>query len=412
MRSEGQRCFDTLRPACIAEFLCDGSVCDSNCCAKGWGIGIDEEYYALYQSISDEGIRLRVLDAIEQREDGAYAIKSLKNGACSLLESDGLCFLQKNMGESYLSSTCALYPRVSYLLGNMASGSLTLTCPIARKLLLLGKNPMRLERVQAPFLRDVCWAVQPKMDAGAFRIVQETALSLLQQRLYTLDDRLALVGFFADCVDEALLKGATEKELAEMAAFYRTSAAGELLSHVMFDGAAHLRWIFGWMDEIKRHGWDGRFWGYRGASQAFSFNQVAEIYSLGRENRLSHLQSLYEGYRALYRERFLPVHGHILENYLVNEIFVTGFPCQYEGSLLVDWRLLVARWKLLEFFLIAWVKCYDGDIGEAEVLSLIDCAEESTMHFSLYTEACNAYIQAGEQELLPWMRQMLVCGER
>ena len=78
MRSEGQSCFDTLRPACIAEFLCDGSVCDSNCCAKGWGIGIDEEYYALYQSISDEGIRLRVLDAIEQREDGAYAIKSLK----------------------------------------------------------------------------------------------------------------------------------------------------------------------------------------------------------------------------------------------------------------------------------------------------------------------------------------------
>ena len=88
-----------------------------------------------------------------------------------------------------------------------------------------------------------------------------------------------------------------------------------------------------------------------------------------------------------------------------------AFPCKYEGSLLVDWRLLVARWKLLEFFLIAWVKRYEGDVGEEEVLSLIECAEYSTMHFPRYTEAWNTYIQAGEQELLPWMRQMLVCGE-
>ncbi len=34
------------------------------------------------------------------------------------------------------------------------------------------------------------------------------------------------------------------------------------------------------------------------------------------------------------------------------------------------------------------------------------------MHFPRYMEAWSAYIQAGEQELLPWMRQMLVCGER
>ena len=146
-------------------------------------------------------------------------LRAEEGKACALLEDDGLCFLQKNLGEEYLSSTCAFYPRVTYLFDNMASGSLTLTCPIARKLLLLGKNPMRLERVQAPLLRDACWAVQPKMDAGAFRIVQETALALLQQRCYTLDDRLALLGFFIDRVDESLDAGTEERELSGIAEF-------------------------------------------------------------------------------------------------------------------------------------------------------------------------------------------------
>ena len=41
-----------------------------------------------------------------------------------------------------------------------------------------------------------------------------------------------------------------------------------------------------------------------------------------------------------------------------------------------------------------------------------ECAELSAMHFPRYMEAWSAYIQAGEQELLPWMRQMLVYGER
>lgn len=412
MRSEEEgNGFDILRPACVTKFLCDGSVCGSKCC-HDWTVRLDPESYALYQRIPDAGIRQRVLDAMEQREDGTYAIKLSDNGACPLLEADGLCFLQKNMGEQYLSLICALYPRVTYLLGDVASGSLTLTCPMAQKLLLLGKEPMRLERVQAPLPRDACFPAQPKMGAAAFRIVQETTLSLLQQRLYTLDERLALAGFFVDCVDEALGKGAAEKDLTEMADFYRTPTAGDLLSHVMFDGTAHLRWIFGWMDEIKRHGWDGIFHVRRGAADECFFNQVTEIYALREENSSSHLLSLYEEYRALYREKFLPVHGHILEHYLVNEIFTSGFPCKYEGSLLVDWRALVARWKFLEFFLIAWTKMYDADVGEGEVLRLIECAEHSVLHVPLYTETWNAYLRRGEQELLPWMRQMLVCGER
>ena len=229
MPSEGQICFDTLRPACVTEFRCDGSICDSKCC-HGWSVPVDEEHYSLYQKIPNSKIRRRVLSAVKRSENGKYVMKlSAEEGeACALLEADGLCFLQKNLGEKYLSSTCALYPRVAYLLGNMASGSLTLTCPIARKLLLLGKNPMRLERVQAPLLRDGCWAVQPKMDAGAFRIVQETALALLQQRCYALDERLALLGFFVDRVDEALGARSEERELSDIAEFYLTPAAAAL----------------------------------------------------------------------------------------------------------------------------------------------------------------------------------------
>ena len=411
MPSEEQELFDTLRPACVTEFFCDGRVCGSKCC-RDWTITLDEEHYALYRRIPNRRIRRRVLEALKRRGDGAYDMKHRKDDACALLELDGLCFLQKNMGEGYLSQTCALYPRVTYLLDGAASGTLTLTCPLAQHLLLLGKEQMRIERVQAPLMRNAFWNVEPKMGGGAFRVVQETVLALLQQRLRTLDERLALAGFFLDCVDEALGKGAEEKELADIAAFYRAPTAAELLAYVPFDGDAHIRWIFGWMDEIKRQGWDSIFWGRRAGKEEFSFNHVTEVYALHAENRLSHLRSLYEEYRTLYRERFLPAHGHILENYLVNEVFVAGFPCKYEGSLAVEWRLFVARWKLLEFFLIAWVKRCDGDIGEDVLLSLIECAELSAMHFPRYMEAWSAYIQAGEQELLPWMRQMLVCGER
>lgn len=117
-------------PYYYSQFTCTGSSCKDTCC-KGWRIGIDEKSYRRYMQVPGAfGERLR--RGIDHR-DRSFR---LKDRACTLLDEEGLCWIQKELGKRAMCQTCRLYPRHREDYGELQEMMLSLSCPEAARLIL------------------------------------------------------------------------------------------------------------------------------------------------------------------------------------------------------------------------------------------------------------------------------------
>ncbi|MCR5338791.1 MAG: flagellin lysine-N-methylase [Lachnospiraceae bacterium] len=112
------------------DFVCIADKCPKSCCI-GWQIVIDETSLQKYKAASGDFAR-ELQAGIDERE------KCFRQnaGRCSMLRSDGLCDLQKNMGEDYLCNTCRLYPRHEEDFLDLREETLALSCPEVTGMLL------------------------------------------------------------------------------------------------------------------------------------------------------------------------------------------------------------------------------------------------------------------------------------
>jgi lysine-N-methylase len=99
-----------LQPEYFKQFVCIGSECEDTCCS-GWSISIDRQTKAKYRKVPASTIDLKAGmsgDSFKQ-----------KQGNCHFLNEDKLCRIQLALGESYLSETCATYPREHKRVGDV-----------------------------------------------------------------------------------------------------------------------------------------------------------------------------------------------------------------------------------------------------------------------------------------------------
>ena len=127
-----------LRPGYLDAFRCIGSACEDTCCI-GWNVHVDHSTYDKYRACSDSdlGPSLHSLITINEQStnDDDYAKIALDGAACPFL-ADGLCSIQKRLGEEYLSNMCATYPRVMNRVDDALHQSLDLSCPEAARVVL------------------------------------------------------------------------------------------------------------------------------------------------------------------------------------------------------------------------------------------------------------------------------------
>ena len=136
-----------LQPKYVGNFQCDGSKCNAKCCGK-WRIDIDMETYKKYQRIKNPAMRKKILSSIQPSTiQTGFQIKLNNKGVCPLLCEDNLCYIQRNMGESALSQTCKVYPRMVQQIGNYQFRMLAMTCPVAAEYALLSPNAMELQQI-------------------------------------------------------------------------------------------------------------------------------------------------------------------------------------------------------------------------------------------------------------------------
>jgi len=104
-----------LAPDYYETFACKCGGCRNTCC-KGWSITVSmAEYYRLLGMSCPRRLRARLdgaLHMVEHPDRARYAaVTPNSEGECPLHGKDGLCGLQKAMGENALPSVCRLYPR-------------------------------------------------------------------------------------------------------------------------------------------------------------------------------------------------------------------------------------------------------------------------------------------------------------
>ena len=198
-----------LQPKYVTDFQCDGSKCNAKCCGNRWRISIDVDTYKKYQRIKNPAMRKKILSSIKPSTNKiGFEINFGEGKSCPLLCEDNLCYVQRNLGEDVLSNTCKCYPRSVKNIGKYQFRLLSMTCPVAAEKALYSSDSMNIQQVDIE--KDTAaWELVANLGENvniademvAIHIIMG-GLSILQNRSYTFEQRLVLLGLFLDRVED------------------------------------------------------------------------------------------------------------------------------------------------------------------------------------------------------------------
>ena len=120
-----------------SDFHCMAGECPKTCCS-GWKIQVSEKDYARFQEIENQELREDILKHI-QKKNQAYYFENLENGDCAMLDSDGLCRIERFTSERMLCNTCRKYPRIYRIFDNMAFFSMAASCPVTAHAIVMNQ---------------------------------------------------------------------------------------------------------------------------------------------------------------------------------------------------------------------------------------------------------------------------------
>src|SRR5258708_7718020 len=227
-----------LLPQYVHQFKCIGGACEDSCC-QGWNVTIDKETYRKYKACPDPELLVSMTTNLKRNRsrptDTHYAeIKLTNDLVCPFLDTERLCSIQNTLGEEYLSLTCTSYPRTSNVVNDVIEQSLTMSCPEAARMALLNPGVMEFDEMEnATSSRTaMAYAIDtrslPPTNAGHyFWELRIFTIEVLQNREYTLGERLILLGMFYRALREFVEQG-NVLGTRELIASYTANIAGGL----------------------------------------------------------------------------------------------------------------------------------------------------------------------------------------
>ena len=248
-----------FRPDYVEKFKCDGQKCKAHCC-RGWRIDIDKKTYKSYEKLRPKAAAKDITSKIKFDDKiDKHLIMLDETGSCPFIDENNFCSIQKKHGEDYLSVTCQTYPRNVFKIGDVNEISLCVTCPVAAELILLQKEPIKFEEAEmrTPGAGKVMFRnvrLENGLTPEHIFTIQRAAISILQERRLTIDQRLAVLGFFLDKLDELMNAGKVE-EISELAEFYTSEKffseqVPQILSAVHFAVSQFVKIMMGVLESL------------------------------------------------------------------------------------------------------------------------------------------------------------------
>lgn len=350
-----------LVPEYINEFQCIGPQCEDHCC-QGWLITVDRKSFFSLKEIKNSELTLKIKESVvrnrkrgQQTEHALYAKIRLnqKNSCCNLLMEDRLCLIHKELGEDHLPNTCYIYPRYTKYLFGIYQQSLSFSCPEAARRGLLKKGSMQfLEkkiRVRSELIETR--TLSDSQDIALANEIRFFCINLLQYRAIPLWQRLVILGYFCEQGDKLKTeqKGLqTGKLIESVTNSLATSEWEDLFKVISPDIEKQIHTSFCLM-LIKLD------------SSAEYYKKIISLTFDGLNTSQERLLARYYAALELGASQFCQEHEYIMENFLVNEVFTTGFPLLTTNKTWFDnWIWLAGIYKILH---CSWVGLF-ASLGE------------------------------------------------
>ncbi|WP_242836926.1 flagellin lysine-N-methylase [Dehalobacter restrictus] len=377
-----------LSPSYLKTFNCIASACENSCCI-GFNIRIDPETFSKYKVENDPVIRklfeenIYIIRSSTAKQD-YITINPTKDYRCPFLTEEKLCFLQCRKGEQYLSEICASFPCIGNIFNGVLEKSATLACPEAARLALLQTEAMDLIEVEEPddtrnFVynllntEDEIFQNKPAKHLSELR---EFTWSILKDRRYHLDDRVVFLGAFMEEVDRLEKVSAVDRIpdliLSYTALFTDASAMKDITTIPVspvprislflppairvilpsIESDRYLRCFSKFLEGIRFYA-------------STSYTQVGKCYE--------------EAYQRYYSP-FMREHDYILENYLLNYVFIKLFPYDLNGnSVYYSYLLLAVNYALLKMQLVG-ISAYQQELTVDTAIMVIQSYTKAVEH--------------------------------
>ena len=256
-----------------------------------------------------------------------------------------------------------------YRIGDLLEQSLSLACPVAAERILRSRESMAFEQVELTVGEPI--VVRRPPSSAALAILPEmqyACISLLQDRRFPIDGRLALVGSFLEQAQYFLEEGQLEK-LEQLAAFYGAEdiyEQGKLLFRaIRFHSRRWAKSLAFFMEVLLEA---ERSCG----TEDLPLQRVREMFGEAHGVLEDKLEAFGDGEYFPLREGIMKRYAHILENYLVNEFFLNIYPLRIQGTLLENFHGFLLSYKLLELILAAEARMQGGELDEEILVGLLE----------------------------------------
>ena len=386
MQQRKQRC---VQPMYVSHFACNGNKCGARCCSGHWNVQMTEMEYRKYSRLETQRERDRISQGIcQNQKNGMYEFVHGEDGRCVFLQEDLLCSLQRQSGDGILLDICAEYPRKTYQFPGMLRRALCLSCPVAAELALSDQRSMGFEEAEfSPnrpnylILRDDV----EKVNSISFFDLQEIGIFLLQNRLYILRERLMLLGSFLDQAAKMIEKGEASR-ISSLGFKYRAP-----------DFKNYARSLFRAVHTDSRKGYEFHI------AMMRHMAEVMEDRSEDTRKYLEDIPNILDNSEAelRFKKLYAPL-AYMVENYLVNEYFISICPCTVEGSFQVNYKIFMSLFKFLELALFA-IFFEKRNLMEKDIVDAVCWLSARTNHYEGYHQAMKEYIEGQNMGLFEYM---------
>lgn len=343
--------FPTVMPTIYDKFQCKGGACRNTCCQQ-WEINITRgEYNKLRHRIKDEKMQ-SLFHRVPRKEavDDRYALVELdEEGYCPYLTDSKMCGLQLEHGYPILPNICKLYPRI-YKQINPELHAFSLDTGCERTLELLweeAENGLRFTSDMRDNLgllsRD---SVAPEFAGFSDYIsdIQNLCIWLLQNRDYSLSDRMLILGLAMRELQEIEDAQAAER-IPEWFVKWQAHTKGSVLAETLSQLEGNRQWFL--MNNSKL------LLGLRAVPSMKKFYpSLAEHIDLVRQpESFSCNADKYHALDTQFAQQF-PNIDHFFENYMVLTLFRLIFPFN-QASVWQSYLYLCSFYSLMRFVAVA-----------------------------------------------------------
>jgi lysine-N-methylase len=410
-----------ILPYDTAGFRCIGAICEDTCC-NGLNVPLEKAAYERYKSLPDGHLRSLadqyVVINTSNGSDNLYGkIAMTPSRTCVFLSTERLCSLQKELGPEYLSATCAIYPRVRNEINGRLETSLHLSCPEAARLVLLSPPASKVDlggtsvqQVGRFSTLDSEATPSTHMPHRDLREIRSFVIELLQERTYTLWQRMSLLAVVCDRLDK-LSFVEQEKEVPQILRAYRdlivTGALRGVLDGVPSQPAVRLDTVLRLADLCVRANANNRRFVdcFQNFLQGIGYSTESE-----QESDTQHYVEAEDRY---YRP-FLQAHESLLENYLIHYVFKNLFPFGRRASshytpqsIFTEYVLLAAHYVLVNGLLTGMAGYYQTAFNEGHVVKLVQALSKTMEHSPALLRDVAQFIQSRDPKRIKGIAVLL-----